>query len=344
MNVGLVVLGVLIIIGCIAKIIVDAFTGDTEKKKTPVIIGILIGVFMIVLSSSFTIIPTGYSGVRTTFGQVDNVTVQNGFNWKLPFIQDIELVNNKQQDVTFEGEIWSETSTRTAIFYDNITITYQINAEKSAWIYANVSDYKNSLVSKNILASAIKSSSKTLSDTDATNRSIIEPLVADELQKSLNEKYGENTIIVYKVVISNADFEDSYNEAIANKQKAQLEAEQQAIINQQNIDKAEADAKVALTKAQAEADAKLIAAQAEADSNALLEKSLTEMILQEMYINKWNGELPDVVGSENASLLYGLDTLNGTTTSVNSVNNTNNTNNENTSNDTNNNTTETSDN
>lgn len=280
------------------------------SKYTPIVI-ITLGIGIFIFSSSFKIIPTGYSGVRTTFGQVDNVTVQNGFNWKLPFVQKIVLVNNKQQDITFEGEIWSETSTRTAIYYDNITVTYQINPERSAWIYANVSDYENNLVSKNILASAIKSSSKTLKDTDATNRSIIEPLVAETLQNSLNDKFGENTIVIYKVVVTNADFEASYNEAIANKQKAQLQAEEQAIINQQNIDKAEADAQVALTKAQAEADAKLIAAQAEADANALLVQSLSDVILQQMYIEKWDGELPDVVAGEDTSILYGLDNIQG---------------------------------
>lgn len=308
MNIILTIVGILMIIGAVVILAINSYNEySSPKNKLPKIL-IILGIAVCILAASFKIIPTGYSGVRTTFGQVDEVTVQNGFNWKFPFVQNIVLVNNKQQDITFEGEIWSETTTRTAIYYDNITVTYQINPEQSAWIYANVNDYENSLVSKNILDSAVKSCSKNLSDTDATNRSIIEPLVAEELQNSLNEKYGENTIIVYKVVISNADFEDSYNEAIANKQKAQLEAEQQAIINQQNIDKAEADAQVLLTNAQAEADAKLIAAQAEADANTLLEKSLSDIILQQMYIEKWNGVLPTVVG-DDTSLLYGLDAI-----------------------------------
>ena len=87
---------------------------------------------------------------------------------------------------------------------------------------------------------------------------------------------------VNKVTISNADFEDSYNAAIAAKQQAQLNAEQQAIENQRAIDKAAADAEVKRTNAEADAKAKLIAAEAEAQANDLLEKSLTEMILREM--------------------------------------------------------------
>lgn len=281
----------------------DKVVPETVAKRYYVV-PIIIAIVLFVLSCSFTIIPTGYTGVRTTFGQINNTTVQNGFNWKLPFVQSIEKVNNKQQDVVFDEEkIWSETQSRTTIFYEGITLTYQINHEKSAWIYANVSSYKDSLVTHSIVASAVKASSKSLADIDATNRAIIEPLVVENLQKALDEKYGENVVCVNKITISNADFEDSYNQAIAAKQQAQLNAEQQAVENRRAIDKAEADATVTKTKAEADAEAKLISAQAEAEANALLEKSLTDQILREMYIEKWDGKLPQVVADDSATLM-----------------------------------------
>lgn len=279
---------------------------NTIQSKTPLIL-IITGIVFSLLSASFTIIPTGYTGVRTTFGQIDDSTVQNGFNWSIPFVQSIATVNNKQQDISFsDEEIWSETEERTAIYYKGITVTYQINSEKSAWIYANISDYENTLVSKGLVSSSIKSSSKALSDTDATNRSIIEPLALKNIQNSLDEKYGKDVIYVNKVVINNADFEESYNKAIADKQKAQLAAEQQEIVNQQNIDKADADAKAAVTKANGDAEAKKIAAEAEAKANETLEKSITEKILKDKYIEKWNGQLPKVV-SDDSSMLFNID-------------------------------------
>lgn len=283
----------------------EAYYNDKNdyKKvgKTWTIVPVVLAIALFVVSSSFVIIPTGYTGVRTTFGQIDEVTVQNGFNWKLPFVQSVEVVNNKQQDISFDGQVWSETSERTAIYYENITVTYQINPEKSAWIYANVSSYKDALVSQNLVSSAIKASSKSLSDADATNRSVIEPLAMENIQQSLDEKYGENVVYVNKVTINNADFEDSYNAAIAAKQQAQLEAEQQAIENQRAIDKAAADAEVTRTTAEAQAQAKLIAAEAEAQANELLERSLTEMILRQMYIDKWDGKLPNYIAGEDAA-------------------------------------------
>lgn len=275
---------------------------EYEKvSKTWRVTPLIIAVALLIMSSSFVIIPTGYTGVRTTFGQIDEVTVQNGFNWKLPFVQSVEVVNNKQQDISFDGQVWCETGERTTIYYEAITVTYQINPEKSAWIYANVSSYKDALVSPSLVTSAIKASSKSLSDVDATNRSAIEPLAMENIQKSLDEKYGDGIVYINKVTINNADFEDSYNAAIAAKQQAQLEAEQQAIENQRAIDKATADAEVMRKTAEAEAQAKLIAAEAEAQANEMLERSLTDMILGQMYIEKWDGKLPDFVAGEDAT-------------------------------------------
>ena len=280
------------------------YNGAYNKvKKKYTIIGVIVAIVLFTISCAIVIIPTGYTGVRSTFGQIDLMPVKNGFNWKLPYVQSVERVNNKQQDIVFEDRVWSETEQRTAIYYENITVTYQINPKKSAWIYANVANYKDALINQSIVASSIKSSSKSLSDTDATNRSIIEPLVMKILQKSLNDKYGENVVYINKVIVNNADFEDSYNKAIAAKQQAKLKAEKQEIENQKAIDKATADAEVKKTNAKAAAEAKLISAQAEAKANKLLEESLTDKILQEKYINKWNGELPSTVVGEDVGIM-----------------------------------------
>lgn len=206
MNVFLTTVGVLLIIGgCVGIVInhIERLSINTSLKY-PILIS---GLLLLVLANSFTIIPTGYTGVKVTFGQVDKETLPNGFNGHIPVIQNIYIVNNKQQDIVFTDDtISSETSERNEVYFSGITVTYQINPEKSAWIYANVSDYKTGLVSKSLVASAIKTSSKTLTPIDVTNRSIIEPIAKKEVQKSLDEKYGESTVIVNKVVIENATF------------------------------------------------------------------------------------------------------------------------------------------
>lgn len=297
MNWVLLIIGIFLVVCAVAFYIISY----KEKSAKRIIGGLLliVGLTLAVVSQSFTIIPTGYTGVKTTFGQIDNVTLQNGFNWKTPFVQSIEMVDNKQQDISFnDDEIWSETKERTAIYYKGVTVTYQINPEKSSWIYANISNYKDNLVTKPLVSSAIKASSKDLSDVDATNRSIIEPKALNNIQDSLNDKYGKDVIYVNKVTINNADFEESYNKAIADKQKAQLAAEQQEIENNKAIAKAEADAKVAVEKAQGKADA-----------NEILKKSLSDEVLKDKYIEKWNGQMPNVV-SDGSSVMYGIDSSN----------------------------------
>ena len=241
----------------------------------------LLGIVIFVFAFSFVIIPTGYTGVKTTFGQVSEKTMPNGFNLKVPFVQHIEKVNNKQQDIVFgENKISSETSERNTVTFKGVTVTYQINPEKSAWIYANVSDYKDSLVSESLVASAIKTASKGLTPTDVTNRGILEPNAQENIQTSLDEKYGKDVIMVSKVVINDASFDKEYDEKIAKKQQAQMDYEKQQIENKKNIEKAEADAKVKTTNAQADADATKIAAEAEAEANKKVASSITDKLIE----------------------------------------------------------------
>lgn len=69
-------------------------------------------------------------------------------------------------------------------------------------------------------------------------------------------------------------------------------ASEQKLVIQQNENKAN------LEKAEAEAKAKIMLAEAEAKANELLTKSLTEAILTQMYYEKWDGKLPEVVGAD----------------------------------------------
>lgn len=250
---------------------------------------ILLAMFIMIFTQMFTIVPTGYSGVRTIFGQVKDVSAGKGFNWKIPFVEDIELICTKQQDNKMDDKIWGETCARTTIFYQNITVTYQINSKRTSWIYANVKAYEDNLLTNDLISSAVKTASKSLNDVDATNRGKIEPLVLEKLQASVDDKYEPGTLVINKVIISNADFEESYNKAVAAKQQAILEQEKQETENKTKID-----------KATAEAQAKQIAAEGTKNANALLEKSLTDKVLMDKMLDKWDGKLPVVTGESGA--------------------------------------------
>ena len=111
-------------------------------------------------------------------------------------------------------------------------------------------------------------------------------------------KYGENTITIIKITIDNMDFEDSYNQAIAEKSIAIQNQQKQEIINETAIAKAEADKKVMITNAEAEAKAKEIAAEAEANANKKIKESLSKEVLESKFYEKWDGKLPQAMGSD----------------------------------------------
>jgi regulator of protease activity HflC (stomatin/prohibitin superfamily) len=79
------------------------------------------------------------------------------------------------------------------------------------------------------------------------------------------------------------------NDEIQKAIDAKFASEQELVI-QQNKNEA------ALAKAEADAAATIMAAEAQATANDLLSKSMTPALLEKMYYEKWNGELPYIYG------------------------------------------------
>lgn len=286
-----------------------------EKK---LITGGVLGVIcLITLICSISIVPTGSTGVRVRMGQVQDETIEAGVHLKIPFFESIKKVNNKQCEASYDGQLWCESSEQTPVYYENVTLSYQIAPSASVWLYKNVN--KNiindgkALITPNIVSSAMKNASVQLVTRDVTKRACIEPLATKELQASLDEKYGEGAVTIVKLSIGNADFEPAYNEVIAQRQSAQITYEKQQIENKTAIEKAEADAQkkkidaegdaeAAKAKAAGEAEAIKTKADAQAEANRKLQESLTGEIITNNFINKWDGELPKVQGNEGLIL------------------------------------------
>lgn len=299
MNIFFIILG---IVFAVATVVYFIFIN--KPKAIVGVIGAILALALIIVGASIVVIPTGYTGVKSTFGQVDPNPVPQGFSFKIPFITHVEKVNNKQQDysISEETQIWGETKSRTAIAYGGVTVTATINPEYSAWMVANISNYEDVLITEAVISSAIKTASKGLTDEEATNRDTMERLTKELIQKSLNDKFDKELVFIDKVSILNADFEESYNTAIAEKQKAQLAYEQQQIENKKAIEKAEADAEVKKVQAQGKAEAAIIAAEGEKKANELLEQSLTNKVIENKKVEKWNGVLPQVSGDSGVMI------------------------------------------
>ena len=91
-------------------------------------------------------------------------------------------------------------------------------------------------------------------------------------------------IEVQKVSIINHDFSDSFENAIEQKKSAEQLAQKEEIENRQRIKNAETNLKVK---------------ELEAKANSILTETLTDKVLKKQMIDKWNGEMPKVVGKDN---------------------------------------------
>jgi regulator of protease activity HflC (stomatin/prohibitin superfamily) len=87
---------------------------------------------------------------------------------------------------------------------------------------------------------------------------------------------------------------DEKNASIQARLKAENEAKQ-----------AEAEAKVKVATANGEAQALLIKAKAESEANRLRQQSLTPLLIQQQWIQKWNGTLPTTQAG-GANLMMGI--------------------------------------
>ena len=269
------------------------------KLKKVLIAVVPLVIIAVIVANNVTIIPTGYTGVRVRFRQVQKEPVSSGrLVVTLPLVEHVYAVNNKQQDYHIGSQIWGETNDKTPVYATDVTVTYQIAAERSAWIYSNVTNYAGNLVSEPLVASAVKSAMVELSPGDVTNRARIEPLIQRKLTEALTEKYGADTVTVNKVVVGNMDFEQAYNDAIQARSIAAQAQARAAIENQTAIARAEADKKVALLNAEAQAEQMRIAAQAQAEANRVIQDSLTPELIELRKVEAWDGKLPTVVGGD----------------------------------------------
>lgn len=279
------------------------------KISLKAVITILIVVVLLATAiPCIQVVPAGSTGIRVTMGKIDPNLIPPGPTFKLPFVQSIKTVNNKQQTYVFPDRVWGESSEQTVVYMENVAVSYQIMPEYSVWLYSNVTDYQNNALPPALLSSAMKAAMVELGANDVTNRAKIEPIALQKLQEALNVKYDGNEVVhVTSVNINNMDFEDNYNQAIEQRQIAQLEYEKQQIAIKTQLEKAEADKNEREIKAnaaakekeiQADAEAKAIkaVADAQAEANEKLAKSLTKELVEYQKVEKWDGKMPQVSG------------------------------------------------
>ena len=261
-----------------------------RKGRAAAVIGAILLIVFILLFCT-TRIPTGHTGVVTTFGQVENYTLEAGIHLKAPW-QKVIRMDNRVQRETIELTCFSSDIQEVSMSY---TVYYQINKSNAMTIYSTIGkNYESQIIAPSVNESVKIVAAKYTAEELVGNRTELALGIIEEL----TEKLATYNIEFVDASIENIDFTDAFTNAVEakqvaqqNKLKAQTEAEPKKI-------EAQAAADAQLITAQAEADALLIEAQAAAEANRLITESLTPEILQKMYYDVWNGELPYVYGAD----------------------------------------------
>lgn len=259
---------------------------DNKKK---ILIGIIVGVVIIILFSSITTVPTGYVGVKTRFGQVQNTVINEGFNLKIPFIEKIVKIDCRTKKVEVTSSSASKVLQDVSI---KIVVNYSVNKDSANKLYQEVGiDYEQILVQPAILESIKTVTAQYTAEELITKRQEVSNL----MQNTLKEKLDLKGFNIVDLSITDLNFSEAYNQAIEDKQVAQ-----------QNAQKAEYE----LEKAKKENEIKIENAKAEAEVMRQQNEQITEQTLklkelenQAKLIEKWNGQLPTTVLSDNIPMI-----------------------------------------
>ncbi|MER2079985.1 MAG: prohibitin family protein [Ruminococcus sp.] len=258
---------------------------NPKKVIIPVIAVLAV---LIVAINSFVVVEAGHTGVVVTLGAVNEGVLQEGMHLKAPFVQDVVKIDNRIQKLEVKTEAFSKDlqSVDTVL-----AINYRVDTSKSYSIYKNIgADYENVLVipAVNEVLKAITAT--YTAEESVTNRA----LISDGLIEGLNEKLNDIGLYVTDVNIIDFDFSDAFITAIEEKQVAQ-----------QQLLKAETEKQTKITNAEADAEAVKIKADAEAKANETIAKSLTDQVIENKKIEKWDGELPQVQGGSGTIIDIG---------------------------------------
>ena len=272
----------------------DYGRGDQTKVKVfkkagkrNVILALLLFAAFITIPFSFHTVDTGEVAVVKQLGRAKNVRTA-GTYFDLWMINKYQKYDGKVQNIDIETAAYSSDAQTMNVA---MTLQYQILTDKAM----NIAGQYGSLeaLTTRVNAIAVEKAKSVLSTHKAmdiiANRQDMSPAVEEAIRGAIGEEYFVN---VTAVVLTNIDFSDQFETAVEDK----MIAEQAKL-------KAEYENETKIAKAEAEAKAKITAAEAEAKANELLRQTLTDDILEQMFIDKWDGKLPEVMSGDNLSMI-----------------------------------------
>ena len=307
------------------KTVTDA-RGNTVTKKTgrynwktrsAQSLALLVLAAAVVLGS-VTVVPTGNTGIVTTFGKVEERTLGAGAHLILPW-QEVVKMDNRTQKVEIVTQAFSSDIQQVDL---KLSVNYCIDQETAQELYRTVGiHYYENVMYPRILENTKAVFSRYTAENLIAKRNALSDLIAENTAEDM-KPYG---ITIVSIAIEDIDFTDAFTTAVEAKQvaaqnkltaeteQAQKTMEEEATARRAVI-AANAEAEKAVIAANAElevvkvqAEAALYAGEKEAEMNKRISESLTDGLIDYYWIKQWNGQLPTTVLGENGNYMLSLN-------------------------------------
>ena len=264
-----------------------------KNQKRNVLLGALIGgiiLVAIIIFASITTVPTGYVGVKTRFGQVQDDTIQEGLNFKTLFIESIVKIDCRTQKIEYGMEASSKDLQKVSNI--KIAVNYGVDKQKANILYREVGKDFNSIMIEPAIYETMKSAIANYTAEELVTK---RQEVSNLAQETLTNKLKDKGINITSLSMIDLSFSEEFDQAIEKKQVVEQQTQQ---------------AKYELEKAKVENEKKIENAKAEAEVMKQQNQEITDKTLelkrlevQQKLIEKWNGQLPTTTLGENIPML-----------------------------------------
>lgn len=190
-----------------------------------------------------------------------------------------------------------------SVFKMDPTIAYRLNPEKACDIFTKyrkgIEDLENGYIRTCIYEAYRTCANRYTSDSLMSNRANFENDVRTRLEQSL---------MAEGFIVEEFTSQITPPESLAQMINEKNAAVQSALKAENKVKEAEAEAKIRIAEAKGNAEAMQIKADAEAYYNRAISASLSPLIVQEDWIEKWDGHLP-TVASGNGGMMLDISTM-----------------------------------
>lgn len=272
---------------------------------------------LILLLSCISSVPTGYTGILTTFGKVEDKTMGAGVHFIAPW-QRIVKLDNRTQKVDISSQAFSADIQQVDLA---MSVNYCIDQSTAHNLYKTVGkQYYDTVLYPRILENTKAVIAKYTAEELVSNRQSL----SGEIQERLSVDASRYGITIINFSVEDIDFTDAFTNAVeakqvaaqnkltAETQQAQKTMEQEQIAKRRIIDanaaaeeaKIQAEADLEVTKIQA--DAAEYAGLKEAAKNKAISEWLTKELLSYYYVQQWDGKLPTYLMNGDTDLLLSV--------------------------------------